>query len=85
MNGKRKFHKATGPAFKPGEVWLPADGSSTECRIVSVELYPGAITDYLSDYKVTYQFEYEQSYSPHREKDAWNFQVRYMHVADKDL
>ena len=27
MNGEIKFHKATGPAFHPGEVWVGGSGA----------------------------------------------------------
>jgi hypothetical protein len=40
MNGKIKFHKATGPAFNVGEVWVSVSGVQVE--VVSVSKYPGA-------------------------------------------
>lgn len=76
MNGNQKFHKATGPAFNPGEQWFASNGS--KCSIISVRKYPGANSDHTSDYGVTYQ----QSDGSICEKDAWNFQVRYCHIAD---
>lgn len=82
MNGKIKFHKATGPAFHPGEVWVGASGSKVE--IVSVRKYPGATADHSSDYGVTYKTDPLKSEQIH-EKDAWNFQVRYTHSADLEL
>lgn len=79
MNGTIKFHKATGPAFYPGECWF---GSRKHCvTIVSVRKYPGATTDHTSDYAVTYQWTEGDRVVQH-EKDAWNFQVRYTHGAD---
>jgi hypothetical protein len=79
MNGKIKFHKATGPAFNPGEVWVGSGG--TKVTIVSVQKYPGATSDHTSDYGVTYEWE-ERGQMVQHEKDAWNFQVRYTHQAD---
>jgi hypothetical protein len=76
MNGKIKFHKATGPAFNVGEVWV-ANGVRVE--IVSVEKYPGATDDHTSSYNVIYRETLDGILC---EKDAWNFQVRYTHQAD---
>jgi hypothetical protein len=79
MNGKIKLHKVTGPAFNPGEEWVGSGG--IRCWIVSVRKYPGAMSDHVSDYGVTYRY----SDGAQSEKDAWNFQVRYRHVADFKL
>lgn len=79
MNGKIKFHKATGPAFNPGEVWV--DSSGSKVTVVSVRKYPGATSDHTSDYGVTYEWKENGKIVQH-EKDAWNFQVRYTHQAD---
>lgn len=79
MNGKIKFHKATGPAFAVGEIWVGSSGHKVE--IVSVRKYPGATSDHTSDYGVTYKTDPSNSEQVH-EKDAWNFQVRYTHQAD---
>lgn len=78
MNGKVKWHKPTGPAFNPGEQWVGSGGRS-RCTIVSVRKYPGATDDHISDYGVTYQYADGSTH----EKDAWNFQVRYHHIADE--
>ena len=78
MNGKIKFHKATGPAFDAGEVWV--DSSNAKAQIVSVRRYVNAITYHMSDYSVTYT-----TGNGTHEKDAWNFQVRYTHQADINL
>ena len=83
MNGKIKFHKATGPAFYTGEIWVGASGHRVE--IVSVEKYPGATSDYSSDYGVTYKVAPDAYPDKLHEKDAWNFQVRYTHQADVNL
>ncbi len=80
MNGKIKFHKATGPAFNVGEIWISSTGSKV--KIISVRRYPNAITYHLSDYSVTY---YTGEGDNTHEKDAWNFQVRYTHQADVNL
>jgi hypothetical protein len=72
MNGKIKFHKATGPAFNVGEVWVGSNG--TKVAIVGVSKYPGATSNHTSEWNgVQY------------EKDAWNFQVRYTHQADLNV
>jgi hypothetical protein len=83
MNGNIKFHKATGPAFHPGEIWFGSIGNRVE--IVSVRKYPGATTDHNSDYGVTYKTDPLNNPEKTHEKDAWNFQVRYTHQADIGL
>ncbi len=80
MNGNGKWHKATGPAFHVGEQWISHSGK-IRCKIVAVRRYPGAIGHHTSDYGVTYEYEDGGQH----EKDAWNFQVRYGHVADVNL
>lgn len=80
MNGKVKFHKATGPAFHPGEIWVSANGVKVE--IVEVRKYPAATGDHASDYGVTYKTDPVVNSQQINEKDAWNFQVRYTHQAD---
>lgn len=84
MNGAKKFHKATGPAFHSGEQWVSSSGNRV--TIVSVRKYPGAAADanHTSDYGVTYEWMEKGHYVQH-EKDAWNFQVRYQHIADRNL
>ncbi len=81
MNKVRKWHKATGPAFNPGEQWIGSTGHSVV--VVSVRKYPGASPDsaHTSDYGVTYEWV-ERGQVRRHEKDAWNFQVRYTHIAD---
>jgi hypothetical protein len=83
MNGQRKWHKANGPAFNPGEQWFGIAGKFP-VTIVSVRKYPGAISDHTSDYGVTYKWGEKGEVRQH-EKDAWNFQVRYEHIADRNL
>lgn len=85
MNGVRKWHKAHGPAFNPGEVWISHAGN-TRVTIVEVRKYPGAAKDsnHTSDYGVTYEWNGRGGVVQH-EKDAWNFQVRYGHLADRNL
>lgn len=80
MNKVIKFHKATGPAFNAGEIWVGVSGHKVE--IVSVRKYPGATADHTSDYGVTYKTDPVNNPEQTHEKDAWNFQVRYMHQAD---
>lgn len=74
MNGKQKFHKATGPAFAPGEQWVSHSGN-IRCSIVSIQKFG----DGEWDYKVTYRYDDGGEH----QKDAWNFQVRYGHIADR--
>jgi hypothetical protein len=85
MNGNHKWHKATGPAFNPGEQWISHAGNS-HVTIVSVRKYPGASpeSNYTSDYGVTYAWGEGDKIVQH-EKDAWCFQVRYGHIADRNL
>ena len=80
MNGKVKWHKATGPAFNAGEVWVSSSGTRVE--VISVRRYPGAKSDHTSDYGVTYFTDPERDRTKTHEKDCWNFQVRYTHQAD---
>jgi hypothetical protein len=80
MNGKVKFHKAKSPAFNQGEIWVGASGFHVE--IVSVRKYPGATSDHSSDYGVTYKIDPVSNPEQLHEKDCWNFQVRYTHIAD---
>jgi len=77
MNGKIKFHKANGPAFNPGEKWQGAScqKDNYSCEIISVRQYGEGKWDY----QVTYKFKDGVVCT----KDAWSFQVRYQHVADK--
>jgi len=84
MNGEIKWHKATGPAFAPGEQWVSTCGNRVS--IVSVRKYPGAKpeSNHTSDYGVTYEWM-ERGEMRQHEKDAWNFQVRYTHVADQPI
>ena len=77
MNGEVKWHKASGPAFNPGEEWESVDGYIL-CRIVSVEKFG----DGQWDYRVTYEFPATGTQAT---KDAWSFQVRYRHIADARL
>lgn len=81
MNGKIKWHKPTGPAFNVGEQWTSGNSTVT---IVSVRKYPGATTNHISDYGVTYAWRKGDEVIQH-EKDAWNFQVRYGHISDRVL
>jgi hypothetical protein len=80
MNGAIKFHKATGPAFNPGEVWCTANGRG-RVRVLGVWKHPGATTDYTSDYSVEYEYPDESVHN----KDCWSFQIQYTHIADMNL
>ena len=83
MNGEVKWHKATGPAFLAGEIWISCSG--LKVTIVSVRKYLGATSEHVSDYGVTYQWTERNGEVKVHEKDAWNFQVRYTHIADINL
>ncbi len=85
MNGARKWHKANGPAFNPGEQWFGVSGRFL-VTIVSVRKYPGASADsnHNSDFGVTYEWT-ERGEIVQHEKDCWNFQVKYEHIADRNL
>lgn len=83
MNGKIKFHKATSPAFNKGEIWVSATG--TEVVVISVRKYVGATGNHSSDYGVTYYTDPVNNPELTHEKDCWNFQVRYTHIADTFL
>lgn len=76
MNGNVKWHKANGPAFLPGEQWKSISGNIF-CSIVSVRQFGEGKWDY----EVTYRY----ADGTECQKDAWNFQVRYQHIADKHL
>ena len=84
MNGEVKWHKATGPAFNAGEQWV-GDGGRIRVEIVSVRRYPGATGFHNSDYGVTYKTDPINNPEQTHEKDAWNFQVRYTHIADLNV
>lgn len=80
MNGNIKFHKPKSPAFNQGEIWVSACGTKVE--IVSVRKYPGASSDGMSSYGVTYKVDPYKNPEVLNEKDCWSFQVRYNHIAD---
>lgn len=75
-----KFRKATSPAFNKGEIWVSASGIKVE--IISVRKYPGSTSEHFSDYTVTYKTDPYRNPEQTNEKDAWSFQVRYMHQSD---
>lgn len=75
MNGKIKFHSPDGPAFQAGERWVSSSG--TEVEIIRMSRWG---TDKW-DIDVVYYPVLERDADPYT-KDAWNFQVRYTHLAD---
>lgn len=75
MNGVRKFHSPDGPAFAAGENWFGSSG--TRVTVLSTRRYGPDKWDV----EVTYLTDEDRTHS----KDAWNFQVRYFHQADKNL
>lgn len=76
MNGARKLHKPTGPAFAPGEQWVSVAGN-IKCTIVGVQACQGDV----QNYDVTYMYADGSTAT----KKASAFQVRYEHLADRDL
>lgn len=76
MNGAKKFHSPNGPAFNKGEIWVACDGSGIVVEIQNIERWG---TDKW-DVDVYYT---SQSLVFH--KNAWSFQVRYEHQADREL
>jgi hypothetical protein len=79
MNGAKKFHKPTGPAFNVGEVWRSLAGN-IRVVILGVRKYANGGNE-ISDFAV----RYDNGEGVEVEKDAWNFQVRYQHQADQGL
>ena len=75
MNGTKKFHKPNGPAFNVGEQWISSNGNRV--FILSTRKF--------GEGKFDYEVTYSQSHGLPHSKDAWNFQVRYNHVADNNL
>lgn len=75
MNGAKKFHNPDGPAFNMGESWEGSSGSKV--FIVRTERYGVDKWDV--------DVYYLQSDGSESNKNAWSFQVRYMHVADKEV
>ncbi|BAJ09090.1 hypothetical protein KPP10_gp127 [Pseudomonas phage KPP10] len=78
MNGSRKFHSPDGPAFFPGEIWVSCEGFEVE--ILKVERY-GADKWDVDVYYI--QCRWKNADDAVFVKDAWNFQVRYEHHADR--
>jgi hypothetical protein len=75
MNGAKKFHSADGPAFNAGEVWKAGRGAGV--TIIRTERYGVDKWDV--------DVYYLQSDGTENHKNAWSFQVRYQHEADKEL
>lgn len=76
MNGKKKFHSPNGPAFYKGEIWEAVDGSGVTVEIQNTERWG------LEKWDVDVHYTCGASRFC---KNAWSFQVRYQHQADKDL
>ncbi|WJJ54536.1 hypothetical protein PT07_00145 [Pseudomonas phage PT07] len=90
MNGAKKFHSPDGPAFSKGELWESCEGFVVQIR--GTERYG---TD---KWDVDVYYAYvgvipkpvaldRRIQLPAREfsKNAWSFQVRYQHQADKEI
>jgi hypothetical protein len=72
MNKKIKFHKPNGSAFNENEEWIGV--SKNKVKIISVEKF--------GDNKFDYEINYKQSDGSLSKKNAYNFQIRYQHLAD---
>lgn len=77
MNGAKKFHSPDGPAFNSGEVWNSSSGSSESVTVQNVERW--GVEKW--DVDVYYSTESGQR----NMKNAWSFQVRYEHLADRGI
>jgi hypothetical protein len=77
MNHNQKFHNPEGPAFNVGEKWISADRQGGECIINNTMKYGPDKWDVTVFYTCNNGMVYE--------KDAWNFQVRYFHIADINI
>lgn len=75
MNGHIKFHSPNGPAFAPSELWVSSSGSTYE--VIDTRRWGEDKWDVDVTYVVAGTVE------PQWTKDAWNFQVRCTHVADR--
>lgn len=76
MNGAKKFHSPDGPAFNKGEEWESCDGAGHRVTILTTERHGPAKWDV--------EVFYDTPNGPHS-KGAWSFQVRYQHIADKEI
>lgn len=72
MNKNSKFHSPDGPAFNEGEVWISASGSRATI------LYSKRWGPEKWDVDIFYTNLENRTIS----KNAWSFQVRYVHQAD---
>lgn len=83
MNGAKKLHKVTGPAFAVGEEWV--DSTGTRCWITGVRQYAYAVGDVTATHSSDYEVSYSYADGTSSTKDGWMFQVRYQHIADRNL
>jgi hypothetical protein len=79
MNGAKKFHNPDGPAFNAGEVW---EGSS-RCKVEIIRTERYGVDKW--DVDVFYWVPMDERRSVECRKNAWSFQVRYQHQADKEI
>ncbi len=79
MNGAKKFHSPDGPAFNEGEVWV--DSSGYKVTIRRIERY--GVDKW--DVDVFYWVPMDERRSVEFRKNAWSFQVRYQHQADRNI
>ena len=80
MNGAKKLHSPDGPAFAYGEVWRSVAGNA-KVEIVGVNRY--GVDKW--DVDVFYWYKPDGETKVYCQKNAWSFQVRYQHIADKEI
>lgn len=78
MNGAKKFHNPEGPAFNAGEIWE----GSTRSKVVISHTERYNVDKW--DVDVFYYYQSDETQRIVR-KNAWGFQVRYQHQADKEI
>lgn len=82
MNGKQKFHSPDGPAFNAGEVWVSCDGQH---KVTIHRTVRYGVDKWDVDVFYWVGFRHDPRRFIECSKDAWNFQVRYQHQADKEI
>ena len=78
MNGAKKFHSPDGPAFNPGEIWEAVGGNRAEIKAVK----RWGVDNWDVD---VYYTDPDSNLDIGMRKNAWAFQVRYQHQADKEI
>lgn len=81
MNGQKKFHSPDGPAFNEGEVWHSTDGH----KVTIWKTVRYGVDKWDVDVHYWVGFRDDPRRSVECVKNAWSFQVRYEHQADKEI